>query len=90
MSEEVTTTRARPKSRDGIVISDKMNKTVVVAVTRRMRHPRYGKFVKKTLKYKAHDERNECQAGDEVRIIETRPLSKTKRWRVQQILAKAE
>ncbi|MCL4125281.1 UNVERIFIED_CONTAM: hypothetical protein GTU68_056341 [Idotea baltica] len=66
-----------------------MDKTVVVAFTRQVKHPIYGKFVKRTVKYKAHDKDNECKIGDEVQIVETRPLSKTKRWRVQQVITKA-
>jgi len=81
--------RGRPKYREGVVVSDKMQKTVIVAVTRRVRHPTYGKFIKRTLKYVAHDEREQAQQGDLVRIVETRPLSKTKRWRLQEVLVKA-
>ncbi len=71
----------------GQVVSNKMEKTVVVAVERRVAHPRYGKIVVRTKKYKAHDEENRCQEGDRVRIVETRPLSRTKRWRVVEILS---
>jgi len=78
--------RGRPKSRVGVVTSNKMQKTVVVQVERRVRHPRYGKFVTRRMKYKAHDEHNSCQIGDTVRIVETRPLSKDKRWRVAERL----
>ena len=78
--------RGRPKSRVGVVTSNKMQKTVVVQVERRVRHPRYGKFVTRRMKYKAHDEYNSCQIGDTVRIVETRPLSKDKRWRVAERL----
>ncbi|MFS8867051.1 30S ribosomal protein S17 [Synechococcus sp. H65.1] len=70
----------------GIVVSNKMQKTVVVAVENRVAHPKYGKIVVKTKKFKAHDEENRCQEGDLVRIVETRPLSRTKRWRVVEIL----
>jgi small subunit ribosomal protein S17 len=70
----------------GRVVSNKMDKTVVVAVEKRVAHPRYGKIVVRTKKYKAHDEENRCQEGDQVRIAETRPLSRTKRWRVVEIL----
>ena len=73
----------------GRVVSDKMDKTVVVAVTRQFPHPLYKKIIKSTKKYKAHDEENTCGVGDTVRIAETRPLSKDKRWRVQTILEKA-
>ena len=77
------------KSFIGRVISDKMDKTVVLAVTRRIAHSRYNKVVKRTTKYKAHDEKNECKVGDMVRVIETRPLSKDKRWKVLEIVEKA-
>ncbi|KAF3885610.1 MULTISPECIES: 30S ribosomal protein S17 [Nostocales] len=74
------------KERVGLVVSDKMQKTVVVAVENRSPHPKYGKIVVKTRRYKAHDEENKCKIGDRVRIQETRPLSKTKRWTVTEIL----
>ncbi len=74
------------KERVGLVVSDKMQKTVVVAVENRAAHPKYGKTVVKTRRYKAHDEENTCKVGDRVRIQETRPLSKTKRWQVAEIL----
>ena len=77
------------KIREGVVVSDKMNKTVVVAEEKRVMHPLYKKHVKRTKKYKAHDEDNNCSTGDTVRIEETRPLSKDKRWRVIEILKKA-
>jgi len=72
------------------VVSDKMDKTAVVAVTRLVKHPRYGRFVKKTTKFKAHDEKNECQIGDVVRIAETRPLSKDKRWRIVEVMKRVQ
>jgi small subunit ribosomal protein S17 len=78
------------KLTEGIVVSNKMNKTVVVAVTRLVKHPDYGKYVRRTKKLFAHDEKNECNSGDRVRIEETRPLSAKKRWRVLQIIDKAE
>ena len=78
------------KERVGVVISDKMDKTITVAAKYKERHPIYGKFVTKTKKYHAHDEKNECGMGDTVRIMETRPLSKTKRWRVVEIVEKAK
>ncbi|MBR4337121.1 MAG: 30S ribosomal protein S17 [Bacteroidaceae bacterium] len=78
------------KERVGVVISDKMDKTITVAAKYKERHPIYGKFVTKTKKYHAHDEKNECEIGDTVRIMETRPLSKTKRWRVVEIVEKAK
>jgi len=81
--------RGRRKTAVGVVISDRMDKTVVVRVERLVQHPKYKKVVKRYSKYKAHDERNECRVGDRVLIIETRPLSKTKRWRVMRILEKA-
>lgn len=74
------------KERVGVVVSDKMQKTVVVAVENRAPHPKYGKIVVRTKRYKAHDEENKCKVGDRVRIQETRPLSKTKRWTVVNIL----
>ncbi|MBD0343235.1 MAG: 30S ribosomal protein S17 [Coleofasciculus sp. Co-bin14] len=76
------------KERVGLVVSDKMNKTVVVAVENRAPHPKYGKIVVKTKRYKAHDEENQCKEGDRVRIQETRPLSRTKRWIVAEILSR--
>ena len=82
--------RGRRKSRVGTIVSDKMNKTVVVVVERRYAHPLYGKQVTTTKKYHAHDENNEYHVGDTVRILETRPLSKLKRWRVVEILEKAK
>ncbi len=78
------------KDRVGVVTSDKMDKSIVVAVERRVKHPKYGKFVKKTSKFVAHDEKNECNAGDTVRIMETRPLSKLKNWRLVEIVEKAK
>mgnify|MGYP001181002206 FL=1 len=82
--------RGRRKVRVGTVVSDKMDKTVVVAVETLIKHKLYGKFVKRTKKFKAHDENNECRIGDKVRIMETRPLSKDKRWRVVEIVEKAQ
>jgi len=78
------------KVRDGIVVSNKMQKTIVVRVERKLKHPKYGKFLKKSTKYAAHDENGDCAIGDTVRIMETRPLSKTKRWRLVEILEKAK
>ena len=74
----------------GVVVSNKMDKTIVVAVERKEKHPLYGKFVKKTTKFVAQDEKNECGIGDTVRIMETRPLSKTKNWRLVEIVEKAK
>jgi small subunit ribosomal protein S17 len=83
-------TRNLRKERTGVVVSDKMDKSIVVAVVIREKHPIYGKFVKKTKKFHAHDEENTCHDGDTVRIMETRPLSKTKRWRLVEILERAK
>ncbi|MBQ7057917.1 MAG: 30S ribosomal protein S17 [Firmicutes bacterium] len=74
----------------GLVSSDKMDKTVVVSVVNNVKHPEYGKIIKRTYKLKAHDENNECRVGDRVRVMETRPLSKDKRWRVVEIVEKAK
>src|SRR5437660_9669869 len=94
MSENVQQPQAsrgrRPKARIGTVTSNKMTKTVVVVVERRMKHGKYGKYMTEKKKYKAHDETNACGIGDKVRIAETRPMSKEKRWRVAEILVKAE
>ena len=78
------------KTRIGKVVSDKMDKTITVAIEDHVKHPLYGKIVKKTVKFKAHDEKNECKIGDTVKIMETRPLSKDKRWRLVQIIEKAK
>jgi small subunit ribosomal protein S17 len=89
MTEPTTAKRNYRKVREGLVVSDKMNKTVVVEVEDRVQHPRYGKTIRRTSKLKAHDEQNSCGAGDRVLLMETRPLSATKRWRVVEILEKA-
>ena len=86
MSEQ----RGLRKTRQGVVVSDKMDKTIVVAITTRVRHPLYGKIVKRITKLKAHDEENACGIGDTVMIMETRPISKDKRWRVVEIIEKAK
>ena len=86
MSEE----RNMRKTRTVIVVSDKMDKTVVVAIKDNVRHPLYGKIIKRTSKIHAHDEKNECGIGDRVSVMETRPLSKTKRWRVVEVIEKAK
>ncbi len=86
MAERTT----RRKVRMGTVVSDKMDKTIVVKVETRMPHPLYGKIVTRSKKYKAHDEKNECRVGDVVRLMETRPLSRTKRWRLLEIVERAE
>ena len=78
------------KTRTGVVTSNKMDKTITISVERRLRHPIYGKFVKKTNKFMAHDEKNDCNIGDTVRIMETRPLSKSKRWRLVEIIERAK
>jgi len=78
------------KTRVGIVTSDKMDKTIVVSIVDNVKHPLYGKIVKRTYKLKAHDENNDCKVGDRVRVMETRPLSKDKRWRLVEIVEKAK
>jgi small subunit ribosomal protein S17 len=93
--DEMSTTshtegRGFRKTREGLVVSDKMDKTVVVAIEDRVKHPLYGKVIRRTSKYKAHDEQNACGVGDRVVLMETRPLSATKRWRVVEILEKAQ
>ncbi len=90
MSEATAAQRSSRKSRDGRVTSNSMDKTVVVEVMRLVRHPLYKRVVRRSTRYAAHDEKNECGVGDRVRIRETRPLSKTKRWAVVQILEKAK
>ena len=86
MSEQ----RGLRKTRVGVVVSDKMDKTIVVEIRTRVKHPLYGKIMNRTEKFKAHDEHNECGIGDTVRIMETRPLSKDKRWRLVEIIEKAK
>jgi small subunit ribosomal protein S17 len=87
---EATKERALRKERTGVVVSNKMDKSIVVAVERKVKHPIYGKFIRHTTKFVAHDEKNECSEGDTVRIMETRPLSKTKRWRLVEIVEKVK
>jgi small subunit ribosomal protein S17 len=87
-TEQGTTRNAR-KTRVGLVVSDKMEKTVVVSIERRVQHPVYGKMIRRTKKLKAHDETNDAKTGDTVRIMETRPMSKDKRWRVVEIVERA-
>jgi small subunit ribosomal protein S17 len=89
MTNQAATERNARKSRTGIVVSDKMEKTCVVAIERRVPHPVYGKMVTRTKRLKAHDEENSAKVGDTVRIVETRPLSKDKRWRVVEIVGRA-
>ncbi|WP_087880517.1 30S ribosomal protein S17 [Parabacteroides sp. Marseille-P3160] len=88
--DELMETRNLRKERTGVVFSNKMDKSITVAVKWKEKHPIYGKFVNKTKKYHAHDEKNECNIGDTVKIMETRPLSKTKRWRLIQIIERAK
>ncbi|GAB4130106.1 MAG: 30S ribosomal protein S17 [Raineya sp.] len=88
--ENTAVQRNARKEKIGKVVSNKMNKSIVVAVERRVKHPIYGKFMKKTTKFMAHDEKQECMIGDVVRIMECRPLSKLKRWRLVEILEKAK
>ena len=88
MSEAIE--RSLRKTRVGKVVSDKMDKTIVVAIEDNVKHPKYGKVIKRTIKFKAHDENNECREGDTVKIMETRPLSKDKRWRLVEIIEKAK
>jgi small subunit ribosomal protein S17 len=78
------------KERVGLVVSNKMDKSIVVSIERKVKHPKYGKFVKKTSKFVAHDENNSCSIGDTVKIMETRPLSKTKNWRLVEVLEKVK
>ena len=82
--------RGMRKTRTGVVVSDKMDKTIVVEIRTRVKHPLYGKIMNRTRKFKVHDENNECGIGDTVRIMETRPLSKDKRWRLVEIIEKAK
>ena len=90
MSEQTATQRKPRKVREGLVVSDKMDKTVVVEIEDRVKHALYGKVLRRTSKLKAHDEQNDCGIGDRVLIMETRPLSATKRWRLIEILEKAK
>ena len=90
MTEATQTDRSARKVREGLVVSNKMNKTAVIAVVERVRHPKYDKFVIRTKKFYAHDEANDAKVGDKVHIVETRPMSKTKRWRVVEVLERAK
>lgn len=97
MTESTTTSattdeglRNARKVREGIVVSNKMNKTIVISIVERVRHPRYSKFVQRTKKLYAHDEANDAQIGDRVRVMETRPMSKQKRWRLVEVLERAK
>ena len=87
---EMTENRGMRKTRIGVVVSDKMNKTIVVKLSTRVKHPLYSKYINKTTKIKAHDEKNECGIGDTVKVMETRPLSREKRWRLVEIIEKAK
>jgi len=87
---EANTTRNARKERVGLVVSSKMDKSITVAIERRMKHPMYGKFVKQTTKLMAHDENNDAGEGDTVRIMETRPISKNKRWRLVEVVERAK
>jgi small subunit ribosomal protein S17 len=89
-ASENTGARGYRKIREGVVVSDKMDKTVVVEVEDRIKHPRYAKIIRRTKRYKAHDGENACGVGDRVRLMETRPMSATKRWRVAEIIEKAK
>ena len=82
--------RNKRKVREGLVTSNKMDKTIVVSVERRLKHAKYGKFLKRTTKLMAHDEKNDCNIGDKVRVMETRPLSKSKHWRLVEIIERAK
>jgi small subunit ribosomal protein S17 len=90
MSDVTTEDRTARKVREGVVVSTKMDKTLVIAVVERVRHPKYNKFVMRTKKLYAHDETNDANVGDQVRVMETRPLSKLKRWRLIEILERAK
>jgi small subunit ribosomal protein S17 len=90
MEEQTTVLRSLRKERVGVVVSNKMDKSITVTVDRKVKHPIYGKFVTKTKKFHAHDESNDCGIGDTVRIMETRPLSKTKCWRLVEIIERAK
>ena len=89
-TEVTAVKRGLRKERIGVVTSNKMDKSIVVSVERKVKHPKYGKFIKMTSKFMAHDEKNECGIGDKVLIAETRPLSKNKRWRLKEIIEKAK
>ena len=89
-TETTGVVRKLRKTRVGVVSSNKMDKTIVIKVERKIKHPLYGKFLKKTTSFHAHDEKNECSIGDTVRIMETRPMSKTKRWRLVEVIEKVK
>ncbi len=87
--ETGTSQRGHRKTRTGVVVSDKMEKTCVVEITRRVKHPVYQKYIKRSKRYHVHDETNECRVGDRIQIVETRPVSATKRWRLKNVIEKA-
>ena len=90
MTEVASTVRSARKVREGVVVSNKMDRTIVISIVERVRHPKYAKFVQRTKKLYAHDEANDAQVGDRVRVMETRPLSKLKRWRLVEVLERAK
>jgi small subunit ribosomal protein S17 len=90
MATDMTTTRSRRKTRVGKVVSDRMDKTVVVSIERLVQHPTYGRYVRRRAKFKVHDENNECKVGDTIRFMETRPMSKDKRWRFLEFVERAK
>lgn len=90
MTTEVTTDRNRRKTRVGKVVSDRMDKTIVVSIERLVKHPQYGRYVRRRSKFKVHDEKNECRMGDTVRFMETRPISKDKHWRFVEFVERAK
>lgn len=90
MTEVASTVRSARKVREGVVVSSKMDKTIVISIVERVRHPKYAKFVQRTKKMYAHDEANDAQVGDRVRVMETRPMSKQKRWRLIEVLERAK
>lgn len=90
MTEVASTVRSARKVREGVVVSSKMDKTIVISIVERVRHPKYAKFVQRTKKLYAHDEANDAQVGDRVRVMETRPMSKQKRWRLIEVLERAK
>ncbi|NBP49589.1 MAG: 30S ribosomal protein S17 [Actinobacteria bacterium] len=90
MTEVASTVRSARKVREGVVVSNKMDRTIVISIVERVRHPKYAKFVQRTKKLYAHDEANDAQVGDRVRVMETRPMSKLKRWRLVEVLERAK
>jgi small subunit ribosomal protein S17 len=90
VNEKEAASRGLPKLREGVVVSNSMDKTAVVKIVRQVKHPAYGKYIKRSQKYLAHDKDNQCQIGDVVRIKETRPLSKNKRWKIESFVSKAQ